>query len=102
MNHKPTSEQRPVGAGSFDDSRPVSRKRRRAASAGLDSPVRRLPRHQLLTIGDVADFARTSDKTVRRWIAAGDLRATRLGRLVRVHPDDLERFMARGQRRGGR
>ena len=47
----------------------------------------------LFTIPDVADICRVSTKTVRRWIAAGDLVAMRLGSQWRIAPEDLDRFM---------
>jgi excisionase family DNA binding protein len=47
----------------------------------------------LLIIPDVADICRVSTKTVRRWIAAGDLVAIRLGNQWRIAPADLDRFI---------
>ena len=47
----------------------------------------------LFTIQDVAAFCRVSTKTVRRWIAARELVATRLGGQWRVLPRDLETFV---------
>jgi excisionase family DNA binding protein len=35
-----------------------------------------------------------SEKTVRRWIAAGQLAAHQLGRQWRITPDEIERFLA--------
>ena len=55
-------------------------------------------RAKLLTIRDVADRLRVSERTVRRWIANGDLAVLRpgaSGRLVRIDPDDLSRFLHR-------
>jgi excisionase family DNA binding protein len=43
----------------------------------------------LLTIKDVAEHLKLSTKTVRRMIDAGKLPSRRLGRLIRVAPDDL-------------
>lgn len=48
---------------------------------------------QLLTITDVAEVLQVSTKTVRRWIANGDLPAHRLGRQWRIAPAELERFL---------
>jgi excisionase family DNA binding protein len=42
----------------------------------------------------VADALQVSTKTARRLVASGDLPAVRVGRLVRVQPDDLRRFIA--------
>ena len=43
-----------------------------------------------LSISQAADCARVSPKTIRRWIAAGRLRARRVGRAYVVDPADLE------------
>jgi excisionase family DNA binding protein len=58
----------------------------------------RLPYSKLLRIPQVAEGLDVSTRTVRRLIAAGELAACRLGRLVRVHPDDLAAYIER--RRG--
>ena len=42
-----------------------------------------------LSVKEVADLFRTCPKTVRRWIAAGELPATRLGRDYRIARSDL-------------
>lgn len=47
----------------------------------------------LLTIEDVANLCRVSEKTVRRWIDAGDLAAAKLGAQWRIRPRDLELFI---------
>ena len=47
----------------------------------------------LLTIKDVAALCRVSEKTIRRWIKAGDLPAARLGGQVRIRPRDLDIFI---------
>ena len=57
------------------------------SSISTDLPQR------LLTIKDVADILQVSDKTVRRWIDAGDLVAHRVGRQLRVSQGDLETFI---------
>lgn len=45
---------------------------------------------QHLNIAQVAELTGTSDATVRRWIAAGDLRAYYFGkRAIRIDPADL-------------
>lgn len=43
----------------------------------------------LLTIKDVAEQLKLSTKTVRRMIDAGTLPSHRLGRLIRIAPQDL-------------
>ena len=59
---------------------------------------------RFLSIKEVAAFFRVSEKTVRRWIAAGQLVAHKLGRQWRIAPDEIERFLATrssGKRRYG-
>ena len=53
---------------------------------------------RLLLIDHVADGLGVSARTVRRLIARRELVACRLGRSVRVHPDDLAAYIDR--RRG--
>ena len=52
---------------------------------------------RLLTIPQTADFLQCCSKTVRRLIRAGALPHIRSGRHIRIHPDDLARYLA-GQR----
>jgi excisionase family DNA binding protein len=47
----------------------------------------------MLDIIDVAETCRVSEKTVRRWIKAGDLPAARLGNQWRIFPRDLKTFV---------
>lgn len=47
----------------------------------------------LLTLSDVAEILQCSEKTVKRRVASGDLPVVRDGRMVRVHPDDLDRYV---------
>lgn len=50
-------------------------------------------RRQYESIGDAAGHVAVSTKTVRRWIASGQLAGYRAGpRLLRVDPDDLDRM----------
>lgn len=49
------------------------------------------------TIKDVAIVFRVSEKTIRRWIENGELRAHRLGRQWRIADDDLRAFCALGR-----
>ncbi|MFN8192203.1 MAG: helix-turn-helix domain-containing protein [Nocardioidaceae bacterium] len=49
---------------------------------------------QLVTLGDAAEILAVSTKTVRRYIAAGELDAVRLGRrTIRVRVDSLDRLV---------
>ena len=45
------------------------------------------------TVGEVAILARTTQCTVRRWIARGELKAQRAGRRWLVAADALEEFL---------
>lgn len=54
-------------------------------------------RERLLTAPQVAEHCAVSLRTVRRWIAEGDLPALRLGRSIRIHGTDLERLLARAR-----
>ena len=54
---------------------------------------------RLLTVEEVADVLKSSIKTIRRRIDKGELAVFRDGRLIRVQPDDLRRYIA--QRRFG-
>ncbi len=49
---------------------------------------------RLLTLQDAADILNTSKKTLRRRIDAGELPVIWDERIVRVHPADLERYIA--------
>jgi excisionase family DNA binding protein len=53
---------------------------------------------KLHLIDEAAEILRTSTRTVRRRIAKGEIKACRVGRLVRLHPDDLAAYIDR--RRG--
>ena len=60
------------------------------------STATRLPR--MLTIEQVAAQLQVSPRTIRRWIAAGDLRAHHLNVLVRIAEDDLAAFLNQHRR----
>lgn len=48
---------------------------------------------RLFTIPEVAAVVQVSEKTVRRWIAAGELPAAKLGNQWRIRPRDLDEFV---------
>lgn len=50
----------------------------------------------LSTRREAAAFLGVSERQLDAWIAAGAIRATRLGRLVKVHRDELERVAREG------
>ena len=54
---------------------------------------------RLLLIDEVAEGLGVSTRTVRRLIARRELVACRLGRSVRVHPDDLAAYIDRRRAR---
>ncbi len=51
-----------------------------------------LPR--LLTLREAAGILNTSLETLRRRVRDGDLPVIRDGRIVRVHPADLQRYIS--------
>ena len=57
------------------------------------------PPNKLLTRKRVAEILDTSERTIARRIRAGDLPVIRDGRIIRIRPEDLERYIA--QRRFG-
>jgi excisionase family DNA binding protein len=57
----------------------------------VESNSRLLP---LLTIKDAGKILGASTKTLRRRIEAGELPVVRDGRLVRILPADLEKYIA--------
>jgi excisionase family DNA binding protein len=58
-----------------------------------DSRRSRLPR--LMTIADAAEALAVSNRTVRRLIDEGALRAIKVRRQVRIHPADLDDYLTR-------
>lgn len=59
-----------------------------------------LPR-PLLDIEEAARILGTSERMIRRLIAEGKLRRVKVGRWVRIRPEDLERFMDINTSTGG-
>jgi len=47
------------------------------------------PDGEFLTVGDVAQRLSVHPQTVRSWVARGELRAIRIGRIIRVRRADL-------------
>lgn len=50
---------------------------------------------RLMTPEEVADELACTERQVWRLIGNGELRRTRVGKLVRVHRDDLDAYIAR-------
>ena len=49
---------------------------------------------QLLTLDQVAARLQVSMSTIRRRVKAGELRVVRIGRQIRVRPEDFDAFVA--------
>lgn len=47
------------------------------------------------TVAEVAGYLRISQRQVRRFIAQGDISATRFGRAVRIHERDMLAYVGR-------
>jgi len=59
----------------------------------MTTPSRPSQRH-CESVGDAAARVGVSTKTVRRWIASGQLAGYRIGpRLLRIDPDDVDRML---------
>lgn len=48
---------------------------------------------RLLRVSDVARIVGAAESTVRLWIREKRLPSRKIGRLVRVHPEDLDRMI---------
>jgi len=57
---------------------------------------------QLLTLDQVADRLQVSMSTVRRRVADGELKTVRIGRALRVRPEDLEEYIESHIEAGGK
>jgi excisionase family DNA binding protein len=54
-------------------------------------PKNTVPFH---TVQDIADLLGVSSRSVSRWIETDQLKAHKLGHLVRISGDDLQQFLA--------
>jgi excisionase family DNA binding protein len=52
---------------------------------------------RFLTVGDVAERVRVHPQTVRQWIARRELRAIRIGRVVRIPRTEFEEMLERSR-----
>ena len=52
---------------------------------------------EMLSPTEVARRLGVSRRTVRRWVAAGVLPAYRVGGVIRIHPEELARFLERSR-----
>lgn len=48
---------------------------------------------ETLTLKEAASLTKSSEKTLRRMIARGELKAYKFGRGIRIKPADLDRVM---------
>ena len=60
---------------------------------GRKTPKGPEPLPRLLTVEEVAEICRVTGRTVRRWIADGELATYRLGGRVLVSENDLAAFL---------
>ncbi|MEO8656239.1 MAG: helix-turn-helix domain-containing protein [Ramlibacter sp.] len=49
--------------------------------------------NRLMTVAEVASQLQVSTRTVRRLIAADELKVVRIGRAIRIHPADLKAYV---------
>ncbi len=59
-------------------------------STASPRPATLVPMH---TVAEVATYLQVSEMTVYRLITGGDLPAAKIGRNLRVHPEDLARYV---------
>ena len=52
------------------------------------------PVHIHLRIHDTARLLNVSERTVRRWLASGDLQGIKVKGIIRIAPEAIERFLA--------
>jgi excisionase family DNA binding protein len=56
----------------------------------------------LLSINDVAAQLKLQPRTVLEWLRTGKLPGYKLGRVWRVDPEDVKKFLAQHKRPGGK
>ena len=49
---------------------------------------------QMLTMKQVAYYMNVSSRTVMRWLESGWLKGTRIGGVIRIHPEDLNNLIS--------
>ena len=57
------------------------------------------PLTRFYTVSQVADLLAVSPRSVRRWVAAAELSAHKLGRQVRISEMDLRAFLERRRKK---
>ena len=53
--------------------------------------------NDILTISEVADQLKVSDRTVRNWIEKGTIKAYRFGLVYRIRKEDFDEFVKQSQ-----
>jgi len=79
-------------------------KRKPKQKAPVTSPDRSFSERngKYLTKEEVADYFGVTKRKVQRMLDRGELRATKIGKLVRVHVDDLDAYEAQVRGEAGR
>ena len=54
---------------------------------------------QLMTVAEVASQLQVSTRTIRRLIAAAELKVVRIGRAIRIRPADLNAYVTAAAQR---
>ena len=55
---------------------------------------------EVLTIKEVAERLKVSERTIRNWIEKGELIAYRFGLQYRIKPEDLDTFIQKSKVKG--
>lgn len=71
---------------------PAFKSRHRTEEVIVSNNLQKTPM-RLLTIPEASAILQVSEKTVRRWIYAGELPAAKLGNQWRIRPRDLDDFV---------
>ena len=56
--------------------------------------------NEILTISEVAEHLKVSDRTVRNWIDKGMIKAFRFGLVYRIKKEDFEEFIKNSEVKG--
>jgi excisionase family DNA binding protein len=75
-------------------SRPSSLRHGEVSAFGPLGSGRKRNQITFFTIAEIAECLRVTDRTIRRWIEAGDLPVHRIGGIVRIAENDLRGFLA--------
>ena len=67
----------------------------------MPNKAKGVTKRQMLTIAQAAERWQIGQRTVRREIALGNLRSYRMGRIIRIDPDDLDALFTATDTWGG-